>query len=169
MTRPVVSLEPWSAADRPLLDALLGVPEMMEYLGGPESPEKLDERQGRYVNNPRSMRINVDGDGVGWVGYWEVAVEGDGGSAWETGWSVRREFQGRGIATAAMRLLLEQIRREGSHRYVHATPSVDNAASNALCRKLGFELRKEFDFEYPPGNPMRGNDWRLDLQAPVQP
>ena len=158
-----VFLEPWSAADRPLLDALLGVPEMMEYLGGPESPAKLDERQVRYVNNPRSLRIVVDGEGVGWVGYWER--EGDGGLAWETGWSVRREFQGRGIATAAMRLLLDQIWREGTHRYVHATPSLDNAASNAVCRKLGFELVEEIDYEYPPGNPMRGNDWRLDLEA----
>ena len=161
MTEPVVSLEPWSAADRPLLDALMGEPEMTRYLGGPETPQKLDERQTRYVNNPRSMLIVVDGEGVGWVGYWEV--EADGGQSWETGWSVRREFWGRGVATAAMRLLLDQMRREGIHRYVHATPSIDNAASNALCRKLGFELLEEIDFEYPPGNPVRGNDWRLDL------
>lgn len=165
MTGPAVTIAPWTAADRPLLDALLGVPEMTEFLGGPETPAKLDERQARYVNNPRSMRIDVDGEGVGWVGYWEVDVEGDGGPAWESGWSVRREFWGRGIATAAMRLLLEQMRGEGTHRYVHATPILENAASNAVCRKLGFELRKAFDFEYPAGNPVRGNDWRLDLQA----
>ena len=165
MTGGVVSIKPWSAEDRPLLDALLGVPEMMVYLGGPESREKLDERQGRYVNNPRSMRIDLDGEGVGWVGYWEVEVEGDGGPAWETGWSVRHAFQGRGIATAAMKLLIEQIRGEGKYRYLHATPTLENGASNAVCRKLGFELRKEFDFEYPPGNPVRGNDWRLDLEA----
>jgi len=140
LTGPTVSIEPWTADDRPLLDALLGVPEMTEYLGGPESTSKLDERQARYVNNPRSMRIVVDGEAVGWVGYWEV--EADGGQSWETGWSVRRE---------------------GIHRYVHATPTIDNAASNALCRKLGFELLEEIDFEYPPGNPVRGNDWRLDL------
>jgi hypothetical protein len=58
-----------------------------------------------------------------------------------------------------------RIRGEGTCRYLHATPTLENAASNAVCRKLGFELRKEFDFEFPPGNPMRGNDWRLDLEA----
>jgi RimJ/RimL family protein N-acetyltransferase len=159
--RGAISLEPWTAADRPLLDALLGVPEMMEYLGGPESPAKLDERQARYENNPRSLSIRVDGEGVGWVGYWES--EHDGGVEWETGWSVRREFQGRGIATAAMRLALERMRAEGTHRYVHATTTIDNAPSNAIARKLGFELIDEISYEYPPGNVVRGNDWRLDL------
>jgi RimJ/RimL family protein N-acetyltransferase len=41
-----------------------------------------------------------------------------------------------------------------------------NEASNAICRKLGFELLGEEDFEYPPGNPIRCNDWRLDLATP---
>jgi RimJ/RimL family protein N-acetyltransferase len=161
MTDTNVSIEPWSAADRPLLDALLGVPEMMTYLGGPESKEKLDERQARYVNNPQSLRIVVDGEAVGWVGYWDAGEPG--ALDWETGWSVRREFQGRGIATAAMNLVLQRLRRDGSRRYVHATVDTRNDASNALCRKLGFENLGEIDYEYPPGNPVHGYDWRLDL------
>jgi RimJ/RimL family protein N-acetyltransferase len=40
---------------------------------------------------------------------------------------------------------------------------VENLASNAICRKLGFTLVEEAEFEYPPGNFMRCNDWRLDL------
>lgn len=159
--RGQVSLEPWSDADRPLLDALMGDPEMTLYLGGPETTEKLDERHARYASNPHALRISLDGEGVGWVGYWET--DDEGGKAWETGWSVRRAFQGRGIATAAMKLLIERIRAEGTHRFLHATTTIDNAASNALCRKLGFELAREIDYEYPPGNPVRGNDWRLDL------
>jgi RimJ/RimL family protein N-acetyltransferase len=46
---------------------------------------------------------------------------------------------------------------------VYAFPSVDNAPSNAICRKVGFELLGEKDFEYPPGNPLRCNEWRFDL------
>jgi len=48
---------------------------------------------------------------------------------------------------------------------VHAFPSVDNPPSNAICRKLGFELLEAIDFEYPPGSGgvLRCNDWRLDL------
>jgi hypothetical protein len=45
-----VRLEPWAEGDLPLLRKLLGDPEMTKYLGGPESEEKLAERQGRYEN-----------------------------------------------------------------------------------------------------------------------
>ena len=55
-------------------------------------------------------------------------------------------------------------RHDGRHRFVHAFPAVDNAASNAICRKLGFELLGATEFEYPPGRPMVCNDWRLDLR-----
>jgi hypothetical protein len=46
---------------------------------------------------------------------------------------------------------------------------VENAPSNAICRKLGFELLEACDFEFPPGHHMRCNDWRLDLQAGEPP
>jgi hypothetical protein len=32
-----------------------------------------------------------------------------------------------------------------------------------VCRKAGFSLVGECDFEYPPGNLLRSNDWCLDL------
>ena len=60
---------------------------------------------------------------------------------------------------------LEAARSEGKHRFVHAFPSVENAPSNAICRKVGFTLLGERDFEYPPGHSMRSNDWRFDLSA----
>jgi len=46
---------------------------------------------------------------------------------------------------------------------VHAFPSVVNAASNFICKKVGFVLLNQVDFEYPPGRLMRSNDWQLDL------
>ena len=58
-------------------------------------------------------------------------------------------------------------RWEGKHRYVHAFPSVENAASNAICRKVGFTFLGAADFEYPKGHFMRCNDWRFDLARPV--
>jgi len=47
---------------------------------------------------------------------------------------------------------------------MHAFPAVGNGPSNAICRKLDFELRGECDFEYPPGRWMRCNDWRFALR-----
>ncbi len=59
--------------------------------------------------------------------------------------------------------MIGAVRRRGTHRHLHAFPSVDNAPSNALCRTLGFELLGEVEVDYPKGHLMRSNDWRLDV------
>ncbi len=163
-----VALRPWSGEDAWLLHRLLGDPEMMEHLGGPEPPEKIRERHRRYVamnegDAGRMFVITADpgARAAGSIGYWE-RPSGDE-TVWETGWLVLPEFQGRGIATAATRLLVEEARRAGRHRSIHAYPDVDNGPSNAICRRAGFTLLGVLEFEYPPGRPMRGNDWALDL------
>jgi len=160
-----VQIEPWGAGDLELLQKCLGDPAMMEHLGGPESAEKIAERQARYEQpDSKQFRIVDDatGEGVGWVGYWERD------QAYEIGWSVIPAFQGRGIAAAATRELIAIARSERTRRFVHAYPAVDNAPSNALCRKLGLTLLGPCDFEYPKGSGsvMRCNDWRLELFQP---
>jgi RimJ/RimL family protein N-acetyltransferase len=84
---------------------------------------------------------------------------------YEIGWSVVPAFQGRGIARSATVQALAIARAERNRRLVHAYPSVDNAPSNAICRKLGFTLLGSLQFEYPKGNMMRCNDWQIDLFA----
>jgi RimJ/RimL family protein N-acetyltransferase len=74
------------------------------------------------------------------------------------------EFQGRGIALAATAQAIELARRDDRHRFMHAFPNVDNAPSNAICRKLGFELLGACEFEFPKGHLMTFYDWRLDLR-----
>jgi RimJ/RimL family protein N-acetyltransferase len=64
-----------------------------------------------------------------------------------------------------MAQLLEIARGERLHRSVHAYPMTVNAPSNAICRKLGFELLGEADFPARRGGTIRVNDWRLDLFA----
>jgi RimJ/RimL family protein N-acetyltransferase len=167
ISRPrAVRVEPWREGDLPLLEKLLGDPRMMEHLGGPESPEKIAERQARY-ERPGSAQFRIvdeaTGDAVGWVGYWERTWRGE--QVYEIGWSVLPAFQGRGIAGSATALAIAIARAEERHRFLHAYPSVDNAPSNAICRKLGFTLLGRYEFEYPPGSLMLCNDWRLDLFA----
>jgi RimJ/RimL family protein N-acetyltransferase len=158
-----VRIEPWGPHDRPLLEKLLGDPQMTEHLGGPETSDKIVGRQARYERPGSGQYKIVDaatGEGIGWVGYWERD-----GQVYEIGWSVLPEFQGRGIASTATSQAIELARSERKHRFLHAFPSVDNAPSNAICRKLGFTLLEAREFEYPPGNFMQCNDWRLDLFA----
>jgi RimJ/RimL family protein N-acetyltransferase len=162
-----IRLEPWDEDDLPLVTEIMGTPEMTVYLGGPESPEKLEDRLARYraATTPESRMFKIvevaSDESVGSVGYWERA---EGGTmVYETGWSVIPVFQGRGIAAGATELAIESARSERRNRFLHAYPRVDNGASNAICRKLGFTLLGSREFEYPPGNPILCNDWRLDL------
>lgn len=163
-------IRPWSSDDFPLLQRLLGDPEMTRYLGGPETREQIRSRHERYCRftetGPGCMFVIAAGPdriSAGSIGYWEKEWQGE--TVWETGWSVLPEFQGQGIATQATLAVIAKARAENKHRFLHAYPSVDNTASNAICLKAGFTLQGEYEFEYPPGNPMRCNDWRLDLFA----
>jgi RimJ/RimL family protein N-acetyltransferase len=164
----IVTLEPWGSGDLPLLERLMGDPQMTEHLGGPESADKLRERQGRYerlAGGDRMYKI-VDvasGAGVGSVGFWTKEWGDD--QVYEIGWMVVPQFQGRGIAAAATAQAIAVAKREAKHRFMHAFPNVDNAPSNAICRKLGFELLEAHEFEFPKGRFMTCNDWRLDLHA----
>lgn len=172
---PRVRLEPWSETDLGLLRAA-NTPEMMTHLGGPETEEQLVKRHRRYVDlsadrtgKGRMFRVVLlpDGEAVGTIGFWEKTWQGQ--EVYETGWGVLSAFQGRGIAAAATAAVAERARAEKKHRYLHAFPSVDNPSSNRLCRRAGFSLQGECDFEFPPGNVMRCNDWRLDLDADPPP
>lgn len=163
-----VDLRLWSQDDLPLLMRLRGDPAMNIHLGGPESPEKIRERQERYyrasqegINRMFVIVVGPERIPAGSIGHWEKDWQGE--KIWETGWSVLPEFQGLGVATKATRMLVERARATGIHRFLHAFPSVNNAPSNAICRKVGFTLRGEVDFEFPPGHMMRCNDWSLDL------
>ena len=168
--RTDVDVRRWSDGDFPLLERLMGDPTMTDHLGGPETREKIRERHERYCRIGESgaggvfaIVVGPERVAAGWVGYWEK--EWRGHHVWETGWSVLPEFQGRGVGTRATAAVVERARAEGKHQYIHAFPSVDNAPSNTICRKVGFALQEEVDFEYPPGHFMRCNDWRLDLFA----
>ena len=163
-----VRIELWGQGDLPLLKKLLGDPAMTEHLGGPESDEQLIKRQARYERLTeeglgRMFKIihRTTGEAVGSVGYWESTHHGE--NIYEMGWLVLPAFQGRGIASAAAAQAIIIAQSDGKYRFLHAFPSIDNPPSNALCRKLGFTLVEECEFEYPKGSFMQCNDWRLDL------
>lgn len=169
---PRVRIEAW-APDGLALLRRANTPEMTAHLGGPESAEQLTARHRRYLRSGgpgRMFRIVAVEDGgpaagaaAGVIGFWQLNRRG--GAAYEAGWSVLPEFQGRGIAVAAARSLVERARAERTFRFLHAFPSVHHGASNAVCRRAGFALQGECDVEYPKGRWMRSNDWRLDLAA----
>ena len=161
----MIDLHVWSEDDLPLL-VELNAPDMTKHLGGPESDERLRQRHERYLrltasDAARMFTIWVEGERAGSIGFWEKTWREE--PIYETGWAILTRFQGRGIATVAARAIVERARAERRRRSLHAFPGVENVASNAICRKAGFTLVVECDFEYPPGRLMRCNDWRVDL------
>jgi RimJ/RimL family protein N-acetyltransferase len=164
----LIRLEPWTDRDFPLL-VRLNAAEMTEHLGGPETDEQLRRRHERYVRLADSTEafifkvvLESTGEVVGGVNFWER--EWQGKPVYEMGWGVLPEFQGRGIASAAVTEAIEAARAAGRRDAIHAFPSVENGPSNAICRKAGFQLIGEVPFEYPKGHWMQCNDWRFTLR-----
>ena len=162
----MVTLRPWLPGDRGLLDRT-NTPEMTEFLGGPESVEQLDDRHARYLDlQPRGeMFVVLDGDtAVGTIGYWEHNAGDD--VVWETGWAVFPEFRRRGYARRALESVIARTTDVRRHTSLHAYPSIENVASNELCRRSGFSLVGPLTFEYPQGHLMSCNDWTHPLLWP---
>lgn len=166
-----IRIESWADEDANMeLLRRTNVPEMTKHLGGPETEEQLIARHKRY------LKVNKAGTGrmcsivllpslevVGGIGYWETLHHGE--TVYEMGWSVLPPSQGKGIAVAAVAAAISSAKSEQKHRFVYAFPSVDNLASNAICKKNNFSLIGECEFEYPKGSFMRCNEWRLDLDT----
>ncbi|MFC8722721.1 GNAT family N-acetyltransferase [Kitasatospora sp. NPDC057198] len=167
-----IRLEPWSDSRLGLLERI-NTPLMRRHVGGPETPEQLLVRHRRYLELPSLggvvYAVLVDGEEAGSIARHRRGWRG--AEVHETGWNVLPEFQGRGVALAAGRAMLAALRAEvaadpASPGVLHAFPAVDNAASNALCARLGFTDGGPCDFEYPQrsGRFLRSTDWHLALR-----
>lgn len=154
--------------DLPLYERLLTDPAMMAELGGPRPREGLREKLHGIVNEIADGETwysvivpgQDPGEAAGTVCVWRHQQNGEPIN--EIGWMVLPEFQGRGLATAAVRSVLERAGAEGRWGLIHAFPGVTNGPSNAVCRKTGFALLGRRDVEYA-GRQLRCNHWRRDV------
>lgn len=144
------TIRPWSATDLPLLFRA-NTSAMTEHLGGPESDEKVRQRQEKYLrfvemDQAGIFVIEFDGVPVGGVNWWQSQWNGE--DTLETGWFVVPEAQGRGVAAAGVSLAVDDARRRSERRHILAFPSVTNPASNRLCARLGFTRLGEEQYPY---------------------
>lgn len=159
-----VELRRWADGDLEVLRRA-NTPDMTAHLGGPETDEQVSERHQRYLRLNASgeacmLRIDVDGEPAGGIGYWLTDHEGI--PAFEAGWTVESRFQGRGVAAAALRQLTRLVAADGRRGLLVAYPGVDNAGSNALCRGAGFEHRGSGVTPWRGGE-LAYNAWGLDV------
>ncbi|GAA1215331.1 GNAT family N-acetyltransferase [Rhodoglobus aureus] len=170
MTRGVnqrVWLERWQVEDLPVLEKG-NTPEMTRFVGGPESAQQIVARHAKFLRlwetseaRMFSIRSSASVEPVGSVGYWKRQWRGR--DIYETGWSVHTAHQGNGIAACALTECLQFAADNGDRDHVLTFPRIDNTASNALCKRAGFTLIREADFEYPKGHSIRVNEWMFDL------
>ena len=138
-------------------------PVMMAELGGPLPAEGMTDKVRRDVATVAAgeglvCMVEVDGQVAGSVVLW---TNDQDPPVSETGWMVLPEWQGQGIGKEAMRQLLARARAEGRWGTIYASPGVTNAASNAMCRSLGFTLQGQEEVDFA-GRILAVNIWRLD-------
>jgi RimJ/RimL family protein N-acetyltransferase len=154
-----------------LYEAIHCDPTMMAELGGPLPPEGLWQKLQRDVADVEADTVwvlvivqdEVPGTAAGTVSVWDRDWRGETIS--EIGWMVLPKFQGKGLGSQAVRIVLDRARSTGRWEVLHAFPAVTNPASNAMCRKLGFTLLEEIDYEYQ-GRILRCNHWHVNVMSP---
>ncbi|WP_053690219.1 GNAT family N-acetyltransferase [Streptomyces sp. WM6372] len=143
-------------------------PVMMADLGGPQPPEQMAAKVRRdaeqaaadlawfkmIVPDPAAPEVVA-----GTVNLW--SHDCDQGPVSEIGWMVLPEFQGQGLGKRAVRALLELARDEDRWGIVHAYPATSNAASNGICRSVGFRFVSEAEVTFA-GSVFKSNHWSVN-------
>jgi RimJ/RimL family protein N-acetyltransferase len=158
----------WSEDDLDLLHAA-NTPAMTDHLGGPETEDQITERHARYLRLVESgearMFVIEDarGSALGSIGHWHVEWRKE--PALESGWFVLPEAQGRGVASNALALVVDDARaHRAGRRFLTAFPEVGNAASNGVCRRNGFTLAGTVTERFR-GAELTMNEWVLPLTS----
>jgi [ribosomal protein S5]-alanine N-acetyltransferase len=149
---PRLGFRQWSRADLPLAQALWEDPEVTRFIGGPLSPEKIQEKLNAEMD--LSSRHNVQ--------YWPIFLletqqhAGCAGlrpyrlenSIFELGVHLQRPYWGRGLAEEAARAVIKFAFENIGAKALFAGHHPGNSASHRLIRKLGF--RRTHEEFYPP-------------------
>jgi RimJ/RimL family protein N-acetyltransferase len=149
---------------------------MMAELGGPLPREGIEEKVARDVQAAAAgdawIKMIVPGEVApdmvaGSVALWSHDEDGSEPIA-EIGWMVLPEFQGRGLAKGAVRMVLELARDDGRWGLVHAFPGITNSPSNGICRSLGFWFVGERDVTFAD-RVLRSNHWVINPATGLSP
>jgi RimJ/RimL family protein N-acetyltransferase len=142
-------------------------PVLMAELGGPRPREAIERAHAKSLALAAEGRcwpltIIPDGGSSPAGGVDVVASSHDDQAIYEIEWMVLPEFQHRGIASRAVREVVERARVERMFGRIHAVPAVTNGPSNRICAKNGFTDLGACEVEFA-GRGLRCNHWRIDL------
>ena len=161
MDNTAVRLQPLRDKDLGLLERFATDPAFSEPFewGGFRSPEVLRRRweeDGLLESDPHYLAVVDDNDEALGLVMWEQGSRGLGGSGvWVVGILLAPEHRGRGIGTAAQRLLAEYLfETTQAHRLLAFTEATNTAEQRAL-EKCGFQREGVFR-----QGGFRGGEWR---------
>lgn len=134
--------------DLPMLIEQRSDPEVNKYLGGMrlQNPEAIEKRLNFYIScyekfgfGNCAMIWKEDGRVIGTAGLQPLEDTGE----IEVGYSMIKEFWGRGIGTEAARGWLEYGFNVAGLERIVAVAMVGNAASRRIMEKLGMSFEKD--------------------------
>jgi RimJ/RimL family protein N-acetyltransferase len=141
--------------------AHMNTPEVMAYLGGVQSAEKVAESFAKMrdapPDGPRFLLVALkDGTLIGKCGL--VAIESPAapeelGDRLQVGWTLGTEYWGHGYALEAAKAALAMAFERHGAPVVYAQTSQRNARSWRLMEKLGMRRLAALDYpdpDYPP-------------------
>jgi len=159
-------LRRWRESDRAPFASINADPQVMEHYPAPlsraESDAFIDRIEETFATRSLGLWAVEEREStefIGYVGLWPAEFDAPFTPAVEIGWRLARAHWGRGLATEAARVALEDgfVRLELDE--VVSFTSTANLRSRSVMRKLGLSHTTSDDFEHPA----------LDLGHPLRP
>ncbi len=162
-----MKLEMMAEEDAELRVRLQTDPQLMAELGGPRPLEAIERAHATSLALAAEgqcwpLKIIPDGASSPAGGIDVFASSHDDEAIYEIGWMILPEFQNRGMASQAVREVLEKARGERMFGQIHAFPAVTNAPSNKICEKNGFTNLGGCEVGFA-GRVLRCTHWRIVL------
>ncbi|HKM89700.1 MAG TPA: GNAT family N-acetyltransferase [Candidatus Acidoferrales bacterium] len=152
LTGPRLGFSRWTPEDLRLALALWGDPEVARLIGGPSSPEQIEEKLRQEIAWQAAQNIQywpifllATDQHVGCAGLRPYQAAGP---VHELGFHLRRAFWGNGLAEEAARAVIAFAFQTLNVASLFAGHHPENAASRHILQKLGF--RYTHDDLYPP-------------------
>jgi RimJ/RimL family protein N-acetyltransferase len=148
-------LREWDPEDESRFYAVMNRPEVMQHLGGMQTPDEWSAAYHRVVGFQRdyghTFWIVEDREGaeiLGFCGIKRVNAPGAGTltGKHEIGWRLRPEAQGRGIAKEAAIASMDLAFNRFGALDVIATTVPANLPSQGLMKRLGMTRRDDLDY-----------------------
>lgn len=154
---PEIAFAAMTPADYPMLRHWLENPPMNEWWGEPDREMAGIRAKVEGRDKTRPFIFFHEGEPAGYIQYWSVSDEVDGGHAAQAPWLLelpreavgvdlslgRPELLGKGIGTAVLRAFLARLFAEG-HKTVSIDPDEANPRAIRAYEKVGFREHGRF-------------------------